>query len=148
VVGVGSATSPTCGSRSPVPRPGKRRADVASALSCQTTLTDYARVAKIVPTERLRRQLDEVLAGVGNHDDPVEAVARLGARLILQQELEDEVTELIGRERYARADSAGAIYRNGYEPRTVKTTSGTRPATRLWGFHGQESADSRRSQER
>ena len=45
-----------------------------------------------------------MLAGVGEHDDPVEAVARLGARLIMQQALEDEVTEFLGRERYARAD--------------------------------------------
>jgi transposase-like protein len=43
----------------------------------------------------------------------VEAVARLGARLILQQALEDEVTEFIGREPYERADGA-PIYRNGY----------------------------------
>src|SRR4051812_29679847 len=81
-------------------------------------------MAKIVPSERLRRELDEVLAGVGEQDDPVEAVARLGARLILQQALEDEVTEVLGRERYARAGSGGVIYRNGYEPRMVKTTSG------------------------
>jgi putative transposase len=82
-------------------------------------------MAKIVPSERLRRELDEVLSGVGEQDDPVEAVARLGARLILQQALEDEVTEFLGRERYERAGGdAGAIYRNGYEPRTVKTTSG------------------------
>ena len=81
-------------------------------------------MAKIVPSERLRRELDEVLAGVGEHDDPVEAVARLGARLIMQQALEDEVTEFLGRERYARADEAAAIYCNGYEPRVVRTTSG------------------------
>ena len=37
-------------------------------------------------------------------DDPVEAVARLGARLIMQQALEDEVTEFLGRERYERAE--------------------------------------------
>lgn len=82
-------------------------------------------MAKIVPSERLRRELDEVLAGIGEHDDPVEAVARVGARLIMQQALEDEVTEFLGRERYARVDGeGGAIYRNGYEPKTVKTTSG------------------------
>jgi putative transposase len=81
-------------------------------------------MAKIVPSDRLRRELDEVLAGVAESDDPVEAVARLGARLILQQALEDEVTEFLGRERYARADDGSAIYRNGYEPTTVKTTSG------------------------
>src|SRR3954470_1275006 len=82
-------------------------------------------MAKIVPSERLRRELDEVLAGVGEHDDPVEAVARVGARLIMQQALEDEVTEFLGRERYRRVDGDGAaISRNGYDPRTVKTTSG------------------------
>jgi len=83
-------------------------------------------MAKIVPSERLRRELDEVLAGAGEHEDPVEAVARLGARLIMQQALEDEVTEFLGRERYQRAEDGegGAIYRNGYEPRTVRTTSG------------------------
>jgi putative transposase len=81
-------------------------------------------MAKIVPSDRLRRELDEVLAGVAECDDPVEAVARLGARLIMQQALEDEVTEFLGRERYVRADGGAAIYRNGYEPRVVKTTSG------------------------
>ena len=50
-------------------------------------------MAKIVSSDRLRRELDEVLAGVGEQDDLVEAVARLGARLIMQQALEDEVTE-------------------------------------------------------
>jgi hypothetical protein len=50
-------------------------------------------MAKIVSSERLRRELDEVLAGLGEHDDLVEAVARVGARLIMQQALEDEVTE-------------------------------------------------------
>jgi hypothetical protein len=49
-------------------------------------------MAKIVPSERLRREFDELVAGVGEHEDPVEAVARLGARLIMQQALEDEVT--------------------------------------------------------
>ena len=80
-------------------------------------------MAKIVPSERLRRELDEVLAGVAESDDPVEAVARLGARLIMQQALEDEVTEFLGRGRYARAEET-VSHRNGYEPRTVKTTSG------------------------
>jgi transposase-like protein len=43
----------------------------------------------------------------------VEAVARLGARLIMQQALEDEVTEFLGRDRYQRADGDdGAMYRN------------------------------------
>jgi hypothetical protein len=48
---------------------------------------------EIVPSERLRRELDAVLAGVGEREGPVEAVARVAARLVLQQALEDEVTE-------------------------------------------------------
>ena len=32
---------------------------------------------KVVPSERLRRELDDVLAGIGEEQDPIEAVARL-----------------------------------------------------------------------
>jgi hypothetical protein len=48
---------------------------------------------KVAPSERFRQELDEVLAGVDREHDPVEVVGRLGARLILQQALE----EIIGR---------------------------------------------------
>jgi putative transposase len=78
---------------------------------------------KVAPSERFRSELDEVLAGVGEEQDPIETVGRLGARLILQQVLEDEVTEFLGRRRYERAGET-VSHRNGHEPRTVKTTSG------------------------
>jgi putative transposase len=42
----------------------------------------------------------------------------------LQQALEDEVTEFLGRARYERAEET-VSHRNGYEPRTVRTTSGS-----------------------
>ncbi len=76
------------------------------------------------PSERFRQELDEVLAGVAGEQDPIEAVGRLGARLILQQVLEDEVTEFLGRRRYERAEET-VSHRNGHEPRTVKRTSGS-----------------------
>jgi putative transposase len=78
---------------------------------------------KVAPSERFRAELDEVLAGVAGEHDPIETVGRLGARLILQQALEDEVSEFLGRARYERAEET-VSYRNGYEPRTVKTTAG------------------------
>ena len=78
---------------------------------------------KVAPSERFRYELDEVLAGVAGEDDPIETVGRLGARLILQQALEDEVTEFLGRGRYERAGET-VVHRNGYEERTVNTTSG------------------------
>jgi putative transposase len=78
---------------------------------------------KVAPSERFRSELDEVLAGVDAEQDPIERIGRLGARLILQQALENEVTEFLGRSRYERAEET-VSHRNGYEPRTVKTTSG------------------------
>src|SRR5271163_5247080 len=78
---------------------------------------------KVAPSERFRSELDEVLAGVGGEEDPIETIGKLGARLILQQALEDEVSEFLGRRRYERAEET-VSHRNGYEERTVKTTSG------------------------
>ena len=78
---------------------------------------------KVAPSERFRSELDELLAGVDGQEDPIETVGRLGARLILQQALEDEVSDFLGRGRYERSEESVG-HRNGYEPRTVKTTSG------------------------
>jgi len=51
------------------------------------------------------------------------AIVGLGARLILQQALEAEIELFLGRARYERAGEPVA-YRNGYEAKTVRTTSG------------------------
>ena len=79
---------------------------------------------KVAPSERFRRELDEVLAGVAGEEDAIETVGRLGARLILQQALEDEVTGFLGRRRYEHAGET-VSHRNGHEPKTIKTTSGS-----------------------
>jgi transposase-like protein len=78
---------------------------------------------KVAPSARFRAELDVALADVGEEHDPIETIGRLGARVILQQALEDEVTEFLGRRRYERAQEP-VSHRNGYEPRVVKTTSG------------------------
>src|SRR5439155_4599357 len=80
-------------------------------------------MASIVQSERLRRELSEIVAGVADEDDPIEAIGRLGARLILQQALEEELSEFLGRERYERRAESVA-HRNGYERVAVKTTAG------------------------
>ena len=80
-------------------------------------------MASIVPSERLRRELQDLVAGAGEEPDPIEAIGRLGARLILQQALEEELTEFLGRDRYERRGEP-LSYRNGYERVTVKTTAG------------------------
>lgn len=80
-------------------------------------------MASIAPSERFRRELEDVIDGAGGEPDPIEVIGRLGARLILQQALEDELSEFLGRERYERRGEP-VSYRNGYEPVTVKTTAG------------------------
>jgi transposase-like protein len=80
-------------------------------------------MVRVAPSERFRAELDEALVGVDQERDPVETIGRLGARLILQQALEDEVSEFLGRARYERAEET-VSHRNGYEPRRVRTTSG------------------------
>jgi transposase-like protein len=80
-------------------------------------------MAGVAPSERLRRELEEIVAGAGDEHDPIEAVGRLGARLIVQQALEEELTEFLGRERYERR-AEPLSHRNGYERVTVKTTAG------------------------
>ena len=61
---------------------------------------------KVAPSERFRRELDDVLAGVDGEVDPLERIGRLGARLIVLQALEDEVTPFLARARYERAEEA------------------------------------------
>src|SRR6476660_6770776 len=79
-------------------------------------------MASIAPSECLRRELDAIIDGAREHADPIEAIGRLGARLTLQQALEEELTEFLGRERYERRGQPIA-HRNGYEQVTVKTTA-------------------------
>ncbi len=80
-------------------------------------------MASIAPSERLRRELEDVIDGAGEAEDPIEAIGRLGARLILQQALEEELSDFLGRGRYERRGQPLA-HRNGYEPVTVKATAG------------------------
>jgi putative transposase len=81
--------------------------------------------ARVSPVERIRAEINELFADPSRDvGDVVEAVARLGARLLLQSALEAEVTAFLGRERYQRDQDASPGHRNGHQPITVKTTSG------------------------
>lgn len=82
---------------------------------------------RVSPTEHVRGQIDELFASGMPIGEVVEETARLGARLLLQQALEAEVDEFLGRGRYQRAAGAEGVrpgMRNGYAPVTIKTTAG------------------------
>ncbi|MGH3998816.1 MAG: IS256 family transposase, partial [Pseudonocardiaceae bacterium] len=82
--------------------------------------------ARVSPTERIRAEIDELIAGSerGSLLEHFEEVARAAVRLVFQTALEAEVTEFLGRERYARGEREREGSRNGYSPMSIKTTAG------------------------
>ncbi len=81
---------------------------------------------RIAKSEAFRQAVEEILldgkAGTVSH--PLDAFIRMGARYMLQVALEQEVTEYLGREHYRRGSRSKAGYRNGYEPRNLKSANG------------------------
>jgi putative transposase len=80
---------------------------------------------RLTATDRVRDEIDGLFADRDRElGEVLEEVARLSVRLVMQSALEAEVTEFLGRERYARGERARAGSRNGYGDITVKTTAG------------------------
>ena len=80
---------------------------------------------RLTAADRVRREIDGLFADPDREvGEILEQVARLSVRLVLQSALEAEVTEFLGRERYARGQRSREGMRNGYSPTTVKTTAG------------------------
>lgn len=79
---------------------------------------------RVTPTERVRAEIDALFGSERPLAEVMEEVARLGVRLLMQTALEAEVTEFLGRERYAHGDRSRAGHRNGHSPVTLKTTAG------------------------
>jgi putative transposase len=79
---------------------------------------------RLSAVDRIRAQIDELFASQQDLGQVLEQVARLSVRLVIQAALEAEVTEFLGRDRYARGERDRAGYRNGHAELTVKTTAG------------------------
>ena len=90
---------------------------------------------RLPKSEVLRKELNQVLAGIFDDLDEgkleereswLSMVMKKGAALILQELLEKEATEFLGRDHYQRAkgEENRSGYRNGYEPRKIRTGEG------------------------
>ena len=78
---------------------------------------------RIAPSAQIEERIETLLAeGIGDADRLAE-VGRLGAQLILQRALEDEVAAFLGRTRYERNATASGS-RNGVRPKRVQTAEG------------------------
>jgi putative transposase len=80
--------------------------------------------ARLSAAERVRAEIDELFASEQDLGEVLEEVARLSVRLVIQAAVEAEVTEFLGRDRYARGERERAGHRNGHAELTVKTTAG------------------------
>jgi transposase-like protein len=81
---------------------------------------------KIAPSERKAQEIAQWLEGQSatqSGEELLSALVRLSTERVLQEALEQEQTEALGRSRYERQATPQG-YRNGYEEGTVKTAEG------------------------
>ena len=78
---------------------------------------------RIAPSEHLRQALHEFLSqGIEEEESPTSAFLGLAARVALQEALEAEQRDALGRERYQRGSEGR--YRNGYRPGYLEGAEG------------------------
>lgn len=86
---------------------------------------EYAAMSKLVPSTQLREQIATFLKDAGSVESGAAALSelvRLGTTRVIQEALEQEQTDFVGRERYERVPGRGK--RNGYVPGRLETAEG------------------------
>ncbi len=79
---------------------------------------------RIAPSEQMQQQMRELLSqGMRGEVTPTSALLRLAAQQVVQQALEQEVSDYLGRERYERQPEMSG-YRNGYKPGHMRSAEG------------------------
>jgi putative transposase len=85
---------------------------------------------KIRPSMKIRKEISEIIEGMKDseqcYEDPMQGLMLKAKELVIQEMLEQEVTEYLGRESYERNPEKVYYqgYRNGYEPKQLKTPEG------------------------
>jgi putative transposase len=79
---------------------------------------------RIPASERTRERLKALMDGSSESAGGSSDLVRLAARLIIEEALEGEARDAVGRDYYARGAVPGAGYRNGYRPGRVKSAEG------------------------
>jgi mutator family transposase len=79
---------------------------------------------RIPASERTREKLKALMEGRAQATDERSELVRLAARLIIEEALEGEASDTLGRDYYARGAAPGTGYRNGYRTGRLKTAEG------------------------
>jgi transposase-like protein len=100
---------------------------------------------KINLSQQLSKKLQQLMDGQAQADDLLAELLQLGARKVLQEGLEAEVDEFLGRGWYERSegDKESNGYRNGYLPKKFKTPSGAINVQKPWVRGNEESFESK-----
>jgi transposase-like protein len=82
---------------------------------------------RIPPSQRIRKKTEDLLnQGLEGEGDVTSLIFRLGVERLAQELLEQEATDYLEREHYQRRrpEQEHRGYRNGYEPRRIRTAEG------------------------
>lgn len=79
---------------------------------------------RIAPSAKMQQEMEAFLqAGITSSAEPLSEFIRLAVQGMVQQALEQEVTDYLGRERYERQPETQG-YRNGYKPGHIRSAEG------------------------
>jgi putative transposase len=78
---------------------------------------------RIAPSARIEEAIEVLLLDGLDHPDRLAELGRLGAQLVLQRAVEDEVSAFLSRARYERTPDARGS-RNGHRPRRIQSAEG------------------------
>ncbi|MGE5101246.1 MAG: transposase, partial [Deltaproteobacteria bacterium] len=76
-------------------------------------------MARVPASEATRKRIEAMISGEADGLDKSELV-RAAARLIVEEALEEEVSDALGREFYEHGATLGSGYRNGYRRGRLK----------------------------
>ena len=80
---------------------------------------------KIQPSDRISKEISELLqGGCDKSEDLLTLLINKSVRKIIQESLEQEIRDYLGRDYFERNANSRKGYRNGYEPKTLKTAEG------------------------
>ena len=82
-------------------------------------------MSRILPSEQLKQEIEDLLAGRSEGaENLLSELIRKGTQKLLQESLEQEAKDHLGRDYYERKACDSKGYRNGYEPKRLKTGEG------------------------
>jgi putative transposase len=79
---------------------------------------------RVPASDRTRERLKALMDGQGEPGDGRSELVRLAARLVIEEALDGEAEDALGRGYYARGAVPGSGYRNGYRTGRLKTAEG------------------------